>query len=733
MNKQTALQLLQLGNAPDKAQIKAAYIQQINAAEDRIDDARTADEEDQAWSHYTKVQQARSVLLQALKQGAPSPDESASEDTVQAPPPITAPTPMDAERAYLLLGLEQTADKEQVQQAYQNQLNRLDEAIDQTTNPVQAEPLWEQHKQIQQARYLLLHHQAQQNSNETSSPSPQAAVSKKELHAFALLGVSPDSTEAAIRKAYNEKIYTLEDHIDDAATVQEEDQLWEEHRKLQRAFSIANGPVKTAAPSAKKEQITTPPMSPHKVGNKLPGDSVEDFVRKQKRGAVLRRIAQFIFLLTLLGGAHYAWQQGYIQQVKDWLLPPPSPEELAAQAHVVKLQQEVKQLRLDLEQAYDTTRQQALDAANADSSDYPRLVRLRDKIEKKILGSGDFIKAKQLEDKASDSIDINKFIAAEAPLLDAQKRYKKLHQQLASYSAPPRKKAAPVKRRIPKPVVEPVSNTKEAKPKLPELNSAQKRLLPALIDIPAGSFQMGSTSGEDHEQPQHTVTLPNFKMGQSEVSVAHFRQFVDQTAYITEAERNVDELGCAIYDVDNSFWNWRKGFNWKNPGFEQTDNDPVVCLSWADVQAYLAWLRRATGWNIRLPSEAEWEYAARAGTSSKWFWGNELKLEQANCEDCNQAWHIRQTFPSHRFPANAFGLYSMPGNVWEWTEDCWTENYKGAPNDGSARLSGNCNKRVTRGGSWYSPARDLRSAARNPSNRLTYRSNSLGFRIAFSH
>ena len=256
--------------------------------------------------------------------------------------------------------------------------------------------------------------------------------------------------------------------------------------------------------------------------------------------------------------------------------------------------------------------------------------------------------------------------------------------------------------------------------------------MPTLIEVPAGQFMMGDAAIAD-AQPVHLVALPAFKMSESEVSVKHFRQFVQQTQYQTEAERNIDEQGCSVFSELSKSWRWLAGSSWKNPGFEQGEENPVVCLSWADVQAYLNWLRGVTGWNMRLASEAEWEYAARAGTTSKWFWGNQLDLERANCEDCNQDWEIRQTFASRAYPANAFGLHSMPGNVWEWTADCWKDSYANAPDSGQARLNGDCSKRVIRGGSWFSPARDLRSAARNASSRLTYRSSSLGFRIAVSH
>ena len=167
----------------------------------------------------------------------------------------------------------------------------------------------------------------------------------------------------------------------------------------------------------------------------------------------------------------------------------------------------------------------------------------------------------------------------------------------------------------------------------------------------------------------------------------------------------------------------RSGKNWRNPGFKQSAKEPVVCLSWNDTQRYIKWLSEKTGERYRLPSEAEWEYAARAGSETKYFFGNSTSdlCRSANGaaaetdfswrnKDCRDGY--KRTAPAASFTANAFGLYDMHGNVREWTQDCWNDSYKGAPSDGSAWLSGECGRRVLRGGSWLSNPTFLRSANR---------------------
>ena len=155
----------------------------------------------------------------------------------------------------------------------------------------------------------------------------------------------------------------------------------------------------------------------------------------------------------------------------------------------------------------------------------------------------------------------------------------------------------------------------------------------------------------------------------------------------------------------------------------------MINVGWDDAQLYVQWLSEQTGHAYRLPTEAEWEYAARAGTTTAYSWGNDIGRNLANCDGCGSQWDEDRTAPVGSFPANAFGLHDMHGNVWEWVLDCWNDTYSGAPTDGSAWLSGNCGRRVLRGGSWVSYPRNLRSAYRDwyPPGIRNY---IIGFRVA---
>ena len=155
----------------------------------------------------------------------------------------------------------------------------------------------------------------------------------------------------------------------------------------------------------------------------------------------------------------------------------------------------------------------------------------------------------------------------------------------------------------------------------------------------------------------------------------------------------------------------------------------MINVSWEDAQGYVRWLSRKTGEEYRLLSESEWEYVARAGTRTRYWWGDEIGRNRANCDGCGSRWEDRQTAPVGSFSANGFGLHDVHGNVWEWVEDCWNESYAGAPRDGSAWESGECGRRVLRGGSWYNNLRYLRSAFRgrnSAGNRYMF----IGFRVA---
>lgn len=248
---------------------------------------------------------------------------------------------------------------------------------------------------------------------------------------------------------------------------------------------------------------------------------------------------------------------------------------------------------------------------------------------------------------------------------------------------------------------------------------------PEMVVVPAGRFVMGSPLDEsgrfDSEGPQHSVQVPSFALAKDDVTVGEFAEFVRQTGY---------EIG----ECD-----WPQSATWQSPGF--VPKDPVVCVSWNDAQAYVGWLNskvrktsaaKAEG-PYRLPSEAEWEYAARAGTTTARWWGEPVGSGQANCNGCGSAWDNRQISPAGSFAANPFGLYDMLGNVWQWTDDCWNESYQGAPADGRPWTGGDCSKRVLRGGSWSNFPKFIRSAARNrddADHRSHDYANYAGFRVA---
>ena len=176
----------------------------------------------------------------------------------------------------------------------------------------------------------------------------------------------------------------------------------------------------------------------------------------------------------------------------------------------------------------------------------------------------------------------------------------------------------------------------------------------------------------------------------------------------------------------------RSGRSWRSPGFSQSDWHPVVCVTWADARGYAEWLSRETGEEYRLLSESEWEYVARAGTVTRYWWGDNIGRNRANCRGCGSRWDNEGTAPVGSFGANAFGLHDIHGNVFEWVEDCWHDDYRGAPRDGGAWLGGqggDCSKRVLRGGSSHYFPRNLRAAYRGWID-AGRRDGYLGFRVA---
>jgi formylglycine-generating enzyme required for sulfatase activity len=267
------------------------------------------------------------------------------------------------------------------------------------------------------------------------------------------------------------------------------------------------------------------------------------------------------------------------------------------------------------------------------------------------------------------------------------------------------------------------------------LSSKQERVLqpkdtfnecthcPQMIVVPAGSFTMGSPTKEPgrgaDEGPQHRVTLPRqFAVGTFNVTHDEFAAFVTDTGYDTGSK-------CYIWTGQ---WTEKEGFSWRNPGFEQTGSHPVVCVSWSDAQTYVNWLSKKTGKEYRLLNESEWEYAARAGSTTIYYWGDGIGANNADCGGCGSQWDNKGTAPVGSFKPNAFGLYDIAGNVWEWTEDCYHDSYNGAPADGSPWTSGECSFRVVRGGSWPDGLRNLRSANRYRDGAAV-RSDNIGFRV----
>lgn len=267
-----------------------------------------------------------------------------------------------------------------------------------------------------------------------------------------------------------------------------------------------------------------------------------------------------------------------------------------------------------------------------------------------------------------------------------------------------------------------------------------------MVVLPAGTFMMGPVEGEhdwaatrgprmwlEDEIPRHEVHIPrSFSIGRYEVTRGQYRAFVEATGHVTDNCYETDGVRRGQPDPSK---------DWRNPGFDQEEDHPVVCISWDDAQAYVRWLSGETGKHYRLPSEAEWEYAARAGTDTMRYWGSDQHDTEA-CAYANAAdltlknlypgdWGFFDcrdgymfTAPVGSFGANGSGLYDILGNVSEWTEDCYNESYIGAPTDGSAWTDGHCSLRVQRGGSWGNIPRNVRAADRH--TRLILRASDFG-------
>jgi formylglycine-generating enzyme required for sulfatase activity len=257
---------------------------------------------------------------------------------------------------------------------------------------------------------------------------------------------------------------------------------------------------------------------------------------------------------------------------------------------------------------------------------------------------------------------------------------------------------------------------------------------PEMTVLPAGKFNQGldaAANATAFEMPAHAVTIGRpLAMATNDVTVDEFRAFVVATGRTVQ--------GCEIYD---GAWSQRTDANWENPGFAQTGSHPVTCVSWADANAYADWLTSTSGHRYRLPSASEWEYAARAGGVAAQPW---VSLSEA-CAHANVAdqsaarrypgWSAFScddgaiyTSPVGTFSANAFGLKDMLGNVLQWTQDCWSANYEGAPVDGSPRTAAPCAQRELRGASWFTAPGIARVSYRNHF-AADYRTSSVGIRL----
>lgn len=261
---------------------------------------------------------------------------------------------------------------------------------------------------------------------------------------------------------------------------------------------------------------------------------------------------------------------------------------------------------------------------------------------------------------------------------------------------------------------------------------------PQMVVVPTGKFLMGSPASEtgrfDKEGPQHSVTIERpFAIGVFLITRAEYAAFVKESGY----------AGGSCRTYDGKEFTAHPGKDWRDPNFPQTDRDPVVCVNLDDAHAYVAWLnskvrsRPGASGAYRMLSESEWEFAARGGTQTPYWWGTTIRRDRANygpderrfapmAKDADR-WLF--TSPGDAYPANPFGIHDMAGNVFEWTEDCAHPSYVGAPADGRVWAESVCKSHILRGGSWLKPPTGERSAMRGD-KEPQLRISEIGFRIA---
>lgn len=282
---------------------------------------------------------------------------------------------------------------------------------------------------------------------------------------------------------------------------------------------------------------------------------------------------------------------------------------------------------------------------------------------------------------------------------------------------------------------------------------------PDMVVIPAGSATLGSSRDEraasgivplfgDREGPTYKVSFARpYAIGRTEVTRGQYRAFV-------EATKRPDPTGCGVHEPKGDTWGPQPGFSWHKPNFDQDDSHPAVCISYDDATAYTAWLTKKTGKSYRLPSDAEWEYAARGGTTTPWYWGSApekgcaiANLLSAGTLDklgwpksladrmvCSSSRSF--TVPVASYPANPFGLYDMAGNAFEWSADCNSKDNGDGHADGSARMAGDtgvgCDRHYLKGGAFHTPFWLTRSAVRGAPIPADLHMFAVGFRVARS-
>jgi len=278
---------------------------------------------------------------------------------------------------------------------------------------------------------------------------------------------------------------------------------------------------------------------------------------------------------------------------------------------------------------------------------------------------------------------------------------------------------------------------------------------PDMVVIPAGTATLGSTPEEraragivpvfgNREGPTYRATFARpYAIGRTEITRGQYRAFVDAT-------RRPDPAGCGVHDPKTDTWGPLPGYSWRNPGFAQTDAHPAVCISYDDATAYARWLSAKTGHAYRIPSDAEWEYAARGGTATPWYWGaapeEGCKLgnllssgtiaalgappSMADRFVCANARSFTVAVAS--YPPNPFGLYDMAGNAFEWAADCNSADNSDARADGSARMTGDCDRHYLKGGAFHTPFWLTRSAVRGAPLPADLHMFTIGFRVARS-